>query len=957
MRTKQWVKKWGLLGCLLGLLAFSAAAQGAAAFDPWMGYTAIRSKEDLDAVRRNPAGNYYLAADILFEEKDFEKGGAFWNNGKGFLPLGGATAFTGVFDGRNYAVRGLQTGTGGLFGSNTGVVRRVTIVASGDGALLAQKNTGRVEYCFSDGEIKAEDGAGLVLVNSGLIRRCGNHAAITLSGSGIAGGICKENTGRITDCYNTGALSSKGRTRIGGVVGVQMGGQLLRCYNRGTLQSGGTVSGIVGREQGAEIAGCVSLEQVSHPIEQGFLDDHKMARTASAEEMKRRETYEDWNFDAVWTMAEGEAAPILQKDSLFTEKQTPVWQEGDGTKENPYRITRKEQLLLVGRGLDQCYRLEQDLIFSETDFAPGSPFWQEGLGWCGTIAPDAVFSGSFDGGGHQIVGLRLNSVPEDSAYEGKSGLLTVFAHNTGVIENVRLTDVRIQEDGKDSLSRLKALGLLTVKNDGIVRNCRVSGSVTLDDARGPLTIGMLTVDNTGEVESCRIPASLEVYYEEVSASTVKAAGIAVNNTGSIRNSSYHGQIKLTGVGEVQAAGIAVQNEGKGLLQNSYFEGQMVIKQYGDGTGLCIVGGIAASNAPNGCAARISRCFTLGNIYMEMSQQQSAGLQLGGIAGRSGTEAAVEDGYLLGTAECHSASDTAGTAHIGRIVGRLPSYPSEPGKRYADGRDWQLELGEEAEIAASEWITGRDNPPILTYLEETREVRPLLMQLELGEQPPTFAVGEAVSLDDLSVTLWYSDGKMRKKTGVLEADFDNLSYGRNTISAVYKEGPVTLRVPLEILICPKEVASVKCHRLPDVRAYAMGDQIRWDGGVLLATYHDGTRELVTISDHWCPPLHAFSPGIREVEVDFFGAKTTVEMAVYDRQMLSFDYVIDEGNACVYVPEQTTAEQLRTGLIPAKRIFLISSDGKALADETVLTTGTMAVYTDGYTVLHVLRVVVI
>ena len=43
------------------------------------GYTAVSTKEQLNAVRNNLGGKYYLTADIVFTDADFAVGGAFKN--------------------------------------------------------------------------------------------------------------------------------------------------------------------------------------------------------------------------------------------------------------------------------------------------------------------------------------------------------------------------------------------------------------------------------------------------------------------------------------------------------------------------------------------------------------------------------------------------------------------------------------------------------------------------------------------------------------------------------------------------------------------------------------------------------------------------------------------------------------------------------------------------------------
>ena len=68
----------------------------------------ISSKEDLDKVRLNLDAHYYQTADITFTEADFAAGGAFYNDGKGFEPIGNMNEFfTGEYYGEDHSIYNL----------------------------------------------------------------------------------------------------------------------------------------------------------------------------------------------------------------------------------------------------------------------------------------------------------------------------------------------------------------------------------------------------------------------------------------------------------------------------------------------------------------------------------------------------------------------------------------------------------------------------------------------------------------------------------------------------------------------------------------------------------------------------------------------------------------------------------------------------------------------------------
>lgn len=144
-------------------------------------------------------------------------------------------SFSGVFDGNSLVIHNL---TGG------------SLIGEIEGIDAVVKNLGVENISSNSG------GGGLARVLSyGLIKNC--YTTGTIQGTSYIGGLVGQsfNNGTITDCHNQCNVSGFGDTvwqvcYIGGLVGWQTSGQIIRCYNEGTISGGNEVGGLVGSQQG-----------------------------------------------------------------------------------------------------------------------------------------------------------------------------------------------------------------------------------------------------------------------------------------------------------------------------------------------------------------------------------------------------------------------------------------------------------------------------------------------------------------------------------------------------------------------------------------------------------------------------------------------------------------------------------------------------------------------------------
>lgn len=296
------------------------------------GYVGIYTKDDLFAVRENPSGKYILMNDIIFYDADYEKGGDFYNSGKGWEPIGTlATPFKGTFNGNGYSIVNLQINNPnethqGLFGYiYTATVKQVTLVnaniigGSYIGGIIGEAEYGsKISNCIFSGIVQGVNCVGGI---AGQLTVWGNsygyYSSIT-----------------IEKCANTGTIN--GIKYVGGIVGYTQSHSsynsgstyvyVKNCFNAGYIYATNIAAGISCDTGYSKVQNCLSVEEVAaqdaSPITNGgtttfcyYLDETTADYTGthgtpkSDDQLRKKGTFEQWDFDTVWTMEGREDYP------------------------------------------------------------------------------------------------------------------------------------------------------------------------------------------------------------------------------------------------------------------------------------------------------------------------------------------------------------------------------------------------------------------------------------------------------------------------------------------------------------------------------------------------------------------------------------------------------------------------------------------------------------------------
>ena len=252
------------------------------------------------------------------------------------------------------------------------------------------------------------------------------------------------------------------------------------------------------------------------------------------------------------------------------------WYNGTATE---FTISTEERLAglaeLVNGGtdfIDKTIILDDNIVLNTE---PGTTAWTP----IGTS--DHPFKGTFDGDGHTISGVYINST---DSYQGLFGIID----SGGIVKNVGVTDSYIK--GKSYVGGVAGF------NYGTVANCCNTGSV----AGSSDYAGGVAGHNYGMVLSCYNTGSVSGSHDHVGGMAGKNNGIVANcyNTGSVSSHYYTGGVAGSNYGTVSncynTGSVSASGYRGGVA--GYDEGTILGCYYDKGTST-VGGGIRGEDVP------------------------------------------------------------------------------------------------------------------------------------------------------------------------------------------------------------------------------------------------------------------------------------------------------------------------------------------------------------------------
>jgi hypothetical protein len=588
-------------------------------------------------------------------------------------PIGEFGPFTGTFDGNGHLIKNIciyepanshigvfsRIGTGGVV-KNLGIHNANIVGADRVGGLIGKNEGGTVSRCYSTGTVDAlSDAGGLIgKIDSGTVDNSYSSSGVTVwpysnksvsYGGGLVGNV---DSGTISKCYSVGLVLPTSSSYTGGLIGRGTSATVTNCFwdantSGKTTSAGGTgalakttthmQSAYTFLNAGWDFLGetyngtqdiwtiftgynpCLAWQvKIATPDLSGMTQT-QAENTIIASGLKVGTITNIYSNTVPkgYIISQSPTAGTIRPYEHPVNIMVSFNNGGDGSNANPYQIADNNGLLALAATpteYNKCFVLTADInmagrIFKNAIIAADTD--------ANTTFHGTPFTGTFDGNGHTIRHLTINSA--DNCYVGLFGMV-----NNGSIKNICLKDCNVS--GTTFVG-----GLVGYNNKGTISNCDSNGIVN-----GSMTVGGLVGHNSGSISNCYSVCTISI-------AGVYAGGLVGLNVGggNINNchstSTVHGSQYIGGmVGVNYSSSISNCNS----MSNVYGGGY--------------IGGLVGENY-GGSSASISNCYSIDTVKGIYSSYYR---YVGGLAG-------YNYGYI---SNCYSTSSVSGSSYVGGLVG-------------------------------------------------------------------------------------------------------------------------------------------------------------------------------------------------------------------------------------------------------------------------------------------------
>ncbi|GAB6168188.1 hypothetical protein JCM1393_06480 [Clostridium carnis] len=202
---------------------------------------------------------------------------------------------------------------------------------------------------------------------------------------------------------------------------------------------------------------------------------------------------------------------------------------GDGSKENPFKVYNASDLKRVTSNLDKHYILMNDIDLSKENWVP--------IGIAGNLENVGSFTGSINGNGHTISNMTINL----NSVNSEVGLIGSIDKG-GEVYNLNLENVNITSNAE--------IGSIAGSNNGIIKNVKVTGNIQSSSNRA-----------TGGISG-------DVGFEGTIENSISSVNIVSTATG-----SRYSKPLIGGISGQNYQGLTINNFANGKIQAE--EGSLV----------------------------------------------------------------------------------------------------------------------------------------------------------------------------------------------------------------------------------------------------------------------------------------------------------------------------------------------------------------------------------------------
>ena len=547
------------------------------------------------------AGKFFkLGGNIAFDK----------NTENNFTPIGTSTSttsrpFKGIFDGQGYTISGLNINKPnndyiGLFGYAEGAtIKGVKLDASTitghqyvGGILGGGNSSTTVENCLVTSDVTV---SGTYIVVGGIVGLCatvrGCTSAAAVSGRQNVGGIIGHGDGSTVDhCLYTGSTvtaTNPDYPQKGAIIGYKGSGTLTANYYtanglggcNGSDANGARKAVVINSASGVTVtpSGNATAHNVSgitgYDGNSGIkytVGNSTVTYAGATESVSLDIAYNIEGFNLTgYTDGNGNALTHVSGNNYtltMTANATTVTPVGsdvwgvttdgrDGSAEHPYLITEPAGLDLLAKKVNggtnyngKYFELDADIAYSYDGLGEGESNY--------TPIGDNQhpFSGTFDGQGHTISGIRIS----DTNGFNKA----IFDRVEGTVKNLIVSDC--------SMEALQNIGGIVRLLLGTIENCHVGSDVILT---GNSSIGGIATDNHGgTIKGCTSAATI-IGTEDSGLKAIYFGGIAgsssyLRNTPTLTDNLFTGTISGE-LGEYIGAIVGENNSNAATLTNNY----------------------------------------------------------------------------------------------------------------------------------------------------------------------------------------------------------------------------------------------------------------------------------------------------------------------------------------------------------------------------------------------------